>query len=316
MSDDLADIRERFLSLRRWRKGGRRAPHKPLLVLLAIGRCLRGEERLAPFATVDKKLAELLCAFGLPNPTTPRPDYPFWRLQGDGIWEIDRPHLVRQTERGDALVGDLREHRIAGGFLASDHAALRADPSLAHELANEILHAHFPQTYHADLLQATGIGHFGAGASPHQDIRQVAEIADAEGKVHKTTLQRPRDAAFRQAVLKAYCERCAVCEFSVRLEGTVVAVEAAHIRWHNHAGPAVVRNGLALCSLHHRLFDRGAFGLDEGLVIRMSARTEGPGWRESLGRFDGARLPVVPTMNEERPAPEFLRWHRHQVLRP
>ncbi len=316
MSADLADLRERFLSLRRWRsESGRRAPHKPLLLLLAIGRCLRGEERLAPFAIVEQKLKELLATFGPPRQTL-HPEFPFWRLRKDRIWEIDRPHLVRQTTSRDAYVRDLREHSIAGGFLAADYTTLRANPSLAHELANAILHAHFPETYHADLLQATGIGHFGAGASPHQDIRQVAEVADAEGKVYKTTLQRPRDAAFRQAVLKAYCERCAVCEFSVRLEGAVVAVEAAHVRWHNHAGPAVVRNGLALCSLHHRLFDRGAFGLDDSLVIRVSTKAKGRGRRESLGRFDGARLPVVPTMSTERPAPEFLRWHHHQVLRP
>ncbi len=195
--------------------------------------------------------------------------------------------------------------------MAADYTTLRANPSLAHELANAILHAHFPETYHADLLQATGIGHFGAGTAPYQDIGQVAE---GEGKGYKTS-QRARDPDFKKDVLKAYAERCAVCEFSVRLEGTVLAVDAAHIHWHSCKGPDWVRNGLALCSLHHRLFDRGAFGLDDSLVIRVSARTEGPGWRESLGRFDGAVLPVVPKY-KERPAPKFLDWHRREVLRP
>jgi putative restriction endonuclease len=31
-------------------------------------------------------------------------------------------------------------------------------------------------------------------------------------------------------------------------------------------------NGLALCSLHHKLFDRGVFGLDDDLTVVVSLR--------------------------------------------
>jgi predicted restriction endonuclease len=33
------------------------------------------------------------------------------------------------------------------------------------------------------------------------------------------------------------------------------------VRWHSQAGPDVVANGLALCALHHALFDLGVLGL-------------------------------------------------------
>jgi HNH endonuclease len=36
-------------------------------------------------------------------------------------------------------------------------------------------------------------------------------------------------------------------------------LEAAHIKWFQARGPDVVQNGLALCSLHHKIFDLGAF---------------------------------------------------------
>jgi predicted restriction endonuclease len=39
-----------------------------------------------------------------------------------------------------------------------------------------------------------------------------------------------------------------------------VGIEAAHVRWHSQAGPDVVANGLALCALHHALFDLAIFG--------------------------------------------------------
>ena len=42
-----------------------------------------------------------------------------------------------------------------------------------------------------------------------------------------------------------------------------LGLEAAHIKWFQARGPDVVQNGLALCSLHHKIFDLGA---NTGLV--------------------------------------------------
>ena len=280
---------------------------------MAIGRCLRGEARLTPFPVVEAQLRDLLRDFGPPRQTA-HPEFPFWRLQGDGIWEIDRPQLVGQTASGDAHVSDLRKHGIAGGLLASHYDALRAEPQLAYELASDILHAHFPVTYHADVLRATGIG--SVEAVSQADLRAETGQVGEEHAVYETTRRRKRAADFKAAVLTAYAERCAVCAFSVRLHGSVLALEAAHIHWHSHAGPSVVRNGIALCALHHRLFDRGAFTLNDALAIRISKQAAGHGHYDALGRFDGATLAVVPDMAEDRPGVEFLGWHRRLVLRP
>jgi len=38
-----------------------------------------------------------------------------------------------------------------------------------------------------------------------------------------------------------------------------LGLEAAQIKWFQARGPDVVPNGLALCSLHHKIFDLGAF---------------------------------------------------------
>jgi hypothetical protein len=42
---DPDEIRDRFNSITVWKKGGERAPHKPLLAIYAIGRALRGDAR-------------------------------------------------------------------------------------------------------------------------------------------------------------------------------------------------------------------------------------------------------------------------------
>ena len=52
------EIRDRFNSITVWKRGGERAPHKPLLALYAIGRVLRGEPRLAAYADSGTELSD------------------------------------------------------------------------------------------------------------------------------------------------------------------------------------------------------------------------------------------------------------------
>ena len=123
---DAGDLGVRFGALRAWRADGQRAPHKPLLALWAIGRCLRGEPRLAPFELVDAQLSALLARFG-PHRKAVHSQYPFWRMRKDGVWEIDRPALVEETASRDATRQSLVEHNIHGGLHAVDYDALRAN---------------------------------------------------------------------------------------------------------------------------------------------------------------------------------------------
>ena len=58
------EILAAFDRIRVWQQGDRRAVHKPLLVLLALGRLLRGEAPLVEFAGIEDKLGKLLEEFG------------------------------------------------------------------------------------------------------------------------------------------------------------------------------------------------------------------------------------------------------------
>jgi putative restriction endonuclease len=71
------EIREKFSSITVWKRGGERAPHKPLLALYSIGRVLCGEPRLVPYAQVDRDLGKLLMQFR-PRRQSYHPEYPFW----------------------------------------------------------------------------------------------------------------------------------------------------------------------------------------------------------------------------------------------
>lgn len=57
---DKEGIIQKFEQLRVWRNAGERAPHKPLLVLYAIGKLLRGESQPLPYSEVNEPLEHLI----------------------------------------------------------------------------------------------------------------------------------------------------------------------------------------------------------------------------------------------------------------
>ena len=230
-------ILQKFKTLNLWQKGGKRAPHKPLLVLYAIGKLLRAESRLIAYSDVEEKLGKLLQEFG-PWKSSNRPEFPFWRLRNDEVWEVSDADKIRQTKSGDAYIIDLRRYKVSGGFPEPIDLLLRNDPKLAFEIIQNLLDAHFPDSLHGDILQTVGI----------EFPIQISK-------------RKKRDPDFRENVLKAYEYKCAVCGFDVKLRCQPVALSAAHIKWHQAGGPDTEVNGLALCVLHHKLFDRGAFML-------------------------------------------------------
>jgi putative restriction endonuclease len=93
----------------------------------------------------------------------------------------------------------------------------------------------------------------------------------------------------------------------------ILGIEAAHVRWFELGAPDDLDNGLALCSLHHELFDRGMPGLDDHLAVVVSQRFSA---RTSQGRavhdLHGQRL--RPRPGTPVPAERHVAWHREQVF--
>ena len=90
-----------------------------------------------------------------------------------------------------------------------------------------------------------------------------------------------------------------MCGFDVRLGRILIAVEAAHIKWHQAGGPDEERNGLALCSLHHKLFDRGVFTISNSLSVIVSESANGTrGFQEWVVAYHGKEIrpPATPQL--------------------
>ncbi len=287
---DREEIVRKFETLKVWQRGDERAPHKPLLVLYAIGTLLQGHGRLLPYSEVDEQLGRLLREFG-PKRKQYHPEFPFWRLQNDGVWEIPGAATLEESPNGDVRRGDLFRYDVTGGFTEEIARQLQDDSKMVLGIVRNILDAHFPDSIHEDILRATGI-----------DL------------TFKSTGQPKRDPNFRVNILKAYEYRCAVCGFDVRLGLQPVALEAAHIKWRQAKGPDLVVNGLALCSLHHKLFDLGAFTLSNELEILVSDDAHGTaGFDEWLMRFHGEKL-IFPQRQTYYPSENFTRWHVREAF--
>ena len=304
-SERVDDIFRRFSKLTQWNQNGSRAPHKPLLALWAIGRCLAGKPRLASFEVVDGELAALLKRYAPRRKGKPDTQDPFWRMRNDGVWEIPREALMPPRPGNKAYRKDLFAMNIEGGLLEADYDAFRQAPILAWRLAEHLVDAHFPESLHDAILSATGI----------HPIALALQGVPLEPDDYVYSRRRRRNSRFHRIVLDAYGSQCAVCRFAVRDGPTRFALEAAHIKWHRARGPDRVSNGLALCAVHHELFDGGAFTLLPGdYKVAVASVASGEGFDEWLGRFDGEPLNVKPTKGCQLPDPGFLAWHRRWVF--
>lgn len=300
----LRDAFDRFSSIQMWRRDNTRAPHKPLLLLLAIGRCLEGKPRLFTYESIEPELSTLLSKYGLPiNRRYANTQEPFWRLANDNVWEIDRPHLVRTTSKNSPFIQDLRQYEIKGGLKNSDYSLFQQKPELALSIAFSLVKSHYPPSLQEEVLQST---------MGNTAFHYTGDILTGNDWV--LSRQRRRDPTFRPRVLSAYGSRCALCEYSGELYGKPIAIEAAHIMWHEANGPAIIQNGIALCSLHHKLFDSGVFTLESNLEVVVSEPFQGNGVDAALRRFHGTKLRAPPKETDLIPSAEYLEWHRTQVF--
>lgn len=219
------------LKLNTFKRGDQVAPHKPLLILLALSRLQMGEPRLLTYQELEPDLKELLTRFS--NSAT-NPQYPFWRLRGDmggKLWDIPRADDLHPNKSGDVSPKDLIDLNIKAGFTSEIFDALKSDPKLLSEISQQILDNYFPPSLHEDIRDCLGLS----------------------AEWYKSAVKRKRDPKFAKRILELYRYSCAVCQYGARLGHAPIGIEAAHIKWHSYNGPDHDTNGLALCSIHHKV---------------------------------------------------------------
>lgn len=299
VGDDAATkLLAQLSSLRQHQRNGHRSPHKPLLVLLALGRLAATGSSELPWSVAEVALADLIAEFGQPSKTASAQSaaYPFTRLRADGVRMLDADVQMD-------MVRPLSVRQVTGRFASQLEAAFRADPALIRSVARDLVTSNFPETVAPDVLDAVGF-----------DPASVLSAADTLPGAGQAPIQRRRDPGWRSVVLQAWDRQCAFCGYDGQLAGACIGVDAAHVRWFAFDGPDALDNGLALCVLHHKLFDIGALGLDAGLRVLVSsaftARTDAGRAIYGLHQRRLSPRPGTPT-----PALDHIAWHTREVFK-
>lgn len=285
------DLLKRFDTIRIFERSKKLAPHKPLLLLYALARFKNEKIERIAFTEAEKIVDPLIQIYGSFK-TKSTVAHPFARLANDkGLWWIDDHE---KDTSGDLRPTEARDRNIEAGFSDEVLRAFQENPKLIDLVAINLLERNFSPSLHPDILGAVGL-HLG------QDELESA-------------MRIKRDPRFRDNVLTAYYEQCAICNYDIKMDGAALALEAAHIRMHSKGGPDEVANGLALCVIHHKLFDLGALTVDEDMNIRISERVVGDWGRKLNDEFH--QKPIAqPRSDAMAPAPQYIRWHNQQIFK-
>jgi putative restriction endonuclease len=281
-----APLLDQIARIRRYQRNGYVAPNKPITLLWALARLEEGEPRLAPYAVAEQELQPLLDAYAQGRTS---PVHAFWALQNDGFWEVrGKERLVQRAGGHVPTDPSLREH-ASGGFEEEPYELLAADRDLRRAvtvLLREMLSEGLPAKIY---------------------------VPPASG-ARETTSRLKRHAAFRLGVMEQFDSRCAVCDWSVKRNGSPVGLTSAHVHSLEAKGPDEPGNGFVLCWLHHALFDAGLFTYDERrLVVSSSWQEEERGAMPSLHDYAGTPMPE-PSDSRWRVDDVHLEWHRRNVF--
>ena len=309
----LQEFLDAVLSQRMYQRAGERAPHKPLTVLYALGRAVKGE-RLTSYSVAESDIARLLSRFGPPRDNH-KPEQPAWRLLQPSstvqIWDIAGAARVRTYANGDPNRADLCEFASIG-LSASAFALFHNRPADAQYAATCIAEHLLPSSIQGELLEAVGL----SGTDGVQEDLLSPDLQLSISKRERVLAERSRrNAMFSRKVLAAYGHRCAVCSVAPKIDDRHFGLEAAHIRWVEAGGPDDVCNGICLCRMHHVALDRGALTLRQDFRVEISTRLSlDDATRAIFEPFHG-RLATIPLRDGDWPHKDALDWHRNQVFK-
>ena len=146
------------------------------------------------------------------------------------------------------------------------------------------------------------------------DCAQAAVSADKRRYITVEVQRRLHQRGFRERILIAYANRCAVCQLH-----HPELLDAAHILPDGHPeGKPIIPNGLSLCTLHHAAYDQNILGINPDFVVRVRddilREADGPMLRYGLQATQGVTI-KVPRANDLKPNRDYLSYRYELFLK-
>ncbi len=146
------------------------------------------------------------------------------------------------------------------------------------------------------------------------EIKNQSELPDPSltgtGEVAVSTVSSiKRNAAFPLKIKEQYQNRCAVCRKSRCTAAGYPEVQSAHIYPKEKNGADDLRNGIALCRLHHWAFDEGLLAISDDLTLLVNNAITKDEDYEEISKYAGVAI-LPPLDKRYTPLPLFLTEHR------
>lgn len=136
---------------------------------------------------------------------------------------------------------------------------------------------------------------------------EIENVTGPRRKAIQSVIRTLRDTSFRERVLTAYGHRCAMCGLQLEL------VEAAHIvPVSEPASTDETCNGVALCALHHRAYDRAFVAIANDYHVWVSSaektRLKTASLDGGISAFTAGIRPIIllPPDMKDMPKAEYL----------
>ena len=128
------------------------------------------------------------------------------------------------------------------------------------------------------------------------------------GEYVATTKARKNQNYFRQMVLAAYDEKCAI----TGIDAPELLIASHIMPWSSHSPTRTdPRNGICLNALHDKAFDRGFLTLDEHYKVCLSSKIMNR--HDFFDKYVGAPIAMPSRF---LPSPDFMRHHREHIFIP
>lgn len=255
-----------------------------------------------------------------------------YRIQITGVDKFELLHggktlILGYWKEADVFAGfDVRKH--LGRLGSSPSIQIREDALRKAYIngfepcdkGNKEVAVAFRPDFFVDYLQSLEPLHdFGQSAKDLSVLSEIAQNPEVnitnvqiQNVERKTTIvsvsKKLRDVSFRKRVLTAYGFHCAVCGVQLKL------VEAAHIIPVNHDnGTDETRNGLALCTLHHKAYDQALIAIVEDYSVQINrsrvVELQAQKLSDGLAKFSQDLRPIIilPPSVSDRPHVEYIR---------
>jgi putative restriction endonuclease len=295
-----------------------RAPHKPFLLLSVIDLIETGQVQ-ANFVDLN---AELIDTFDLywEHVIGKERDsnilMPFFHMTSEGFWHLVPVRGMEQMLGSIGRIHSFRQfkHVLLGAKLDDDLFTLLLGRDARDRLRRILIEKYFTPDIRQEIVRVGKITSESFEYSRELIDRLKGRFTLKEAPETETYLTESRSVAFRRVVVEAYQHTCAFCRVRVMTPDGRTAVAASHIVPWSHGHNDDPRNGMALCGLHHWVFDQGLIGVepDHRITVSPVVRSDENAAQAIL---DLDRKPIYLPANQMLwPAKSALRWHMDNIF--